>query len=278
VLKRFVRTIVPREVRNWLRSPTKSAEWLWDTVQFHLGVTESLTVLPGWALICHPLAYKIIHRDQILDKEQAQEFENFVSYCRREMVLFDIGAHFGVFSLAAAHLGGRAIAVDPSRTGTRMIETLATLNRLKGKIQIVQVAVTDTSKTMGMLSSGVFSDGYLKVARNRPKAELTQCQAITVDQMSDQFGPPTHIKVDVEGHEAAVLRGAKNTLGNFSPLLFLELHNEMVISDGGDPTSVLEELAGYGYEVFALNREPLARDVILAKPLIRVVAIRGHVE
>jgi len=278
VLKRFVRTIVPREVRNWLRSPTKSAEWLWDTVQFHLGVTESVTVLPGWALICHPLAYKIIHRDQILDKEQAQEFENFVSYCRRDMVLFDIGAHFGVFSLAAAHLGGRAIAVDPSRTGTRMIETLATLNRLKGKIQVVQVAVTDTSKTMGMLSSGVFSDGYLKVARNRPKAELTQCQAITVDQMSDQFGPPTHIKVDVEGHEAAVLRGAKNTLGNFSPLLFLELHNEMVISDGGDPTSVLEELAGYGYEVFAFDREPLARDVILAKPLIRVVAMRGHVE
>jgi len=278
VLKRFVRTIVPREVRNWLRSPTKSAEWLWDTVQFHLGVTESVTVLPGWALICHPLAYKIIHRDQILDKEQAQEFENFVSYCRRDMVLFDIGAHFGVFSLAAAHLGGRAIAVDPSRTGTQMIETLATLNRLKGKIQVVQVAVTDTSKTMGMLSSGVFSDGYLKVARNRPKAELTQCQAITVDQMSDQFGPPTHIKVDVEGHEAAVLRGAKNTLGNFSPLLFLELHNEMVISDGGDPTSVLEELAGYGYEVFAFDREPLARDVILAKPLIRVVAMRGHVE
>ena len=278
MLKRFVRTIVPREVRNWLRSPTKSAEWLWDTVQFHLGVTESVTVLPGWALICHPLAYKIIHRDQILDKEQAQEFENFVSYCRRDMVLFDIGAHFGVFSLAAAHLGGRAIAVDPSRTGTRMIETLATLNRLKGKIQVVQVAVTDTSKTMGMLSSGVFSDGYLKVARNRPKAELTQCQAITVDQMSDQFGPPTHIKVDVEGHEAAVLRGAKNTLGNFSPLLFLELHNEMVISDGGDPTSVLEELAGYGYEVFAFDREPLARDVILAKPLIRVVAMRGHVE
>ena len=278
MLKRFVRTIVPREVRNWLRSPTKSAEWLWDTVQFHLGVTESVTVLPGWALICHPLAYKIIHRDQILDKEQAQEFENFASYCRRDMVLFDIGAHFGVFSLAAAHLGGRAIAVDPSRTGTRMIETLATLNRLKGKIQVVQVAVTDTSKTMGMLSSGVFSDGYLKVARNRPKAELTQCQAITVDQMSDQFGPPTHIKVDVEGHEAAVLRGAKNTLGNFSPLLFLELHNEMVISDGGDPTSVLEELAGYGYEVFAFDREPLARDVILAKPLIRVVAMRGHVE
>lgn len=192
------------------------------------------------------------------------------------MVLFDIGAHYGVFSLASAHFGGRAIAVDPSRIGTRMIETLATLNGLKDNIKIMQMAVSDSCRPMEMLSAGVFSDGYLKVVRNRPKAELTQCQAITVDQMADQFGLPTHIKVDVEGHEAAVLRGAKNTLTHSSPLLFLELHNEMIISLGGNPNSVLEELAGYGFDVLTINREPLSREAILAKPIIRVLAMRDY--
>ena len=99
-------------------------------------------------------------------------------------------------------------------------------------------------------------------------------QAVTIDQMALEFGTPTHLKIDVEGHEAAVLRGGRSTLQRFSPLLFLELHNEMVVSAGENPYVTLNELTQLGYDTFALSGEAIDADAILARPIIRIVAKR----
>jgi FkbM family methyltransferase len=274
LLKSVIRAAIPRPMRNWLRSPSKSAAWLWDFATFSLGVTKTLALLPDWSIVCHPHAYKVIYQAQVADPEQAEEFQNFLSHCARKMFLFDIGAHFGVFSLAAAHFGGRAIALDPSPIATRMIATEAALNKCTQDIQIVQAAASDAVGAMDMLSSGVFSDGYFQVANGRSASELEQTQAITVDQLTLQHGAPTHLKIDVEGHEAAVLRGARTTLSQSSPLLFLELHNEIVSREGGNPNSALDEIARLGYSTFALNGDPAGRASILEKPIVRIFAAR----
>lgn len=270
VLKSAVRAIVPRELRNWLRSPSKSAEWLWDSVRFRLGGMRRLELADGWNVVCHPHTYKVFARDQIADPEQSLEFRNFVSNCSPGMFLFDVGAHFGVFSLAAAHFGGRAIAVDPSPMATRMIAVQAKLNHCVDQIRILQATVTEHSGTGAMLNSGVFSDGYFKAARGRN--DLTPTRAITIDEIAAEFGGPTHIKMDVEGHEAQALCGASVTLRQFSPVLFLELHNEMIISEGGDPNSALNKLDELRYRTFGLDGEEICKSDILKKPIIRIVA------
>jgi FkbM family methyltransferase len=275
-IKSVMRATVPRPVRNWLRSPSKSAAWLWDSFTFSLGATKTLGLLPDWSIVCHPHAYKVFYEAQILDHEQAEEFRNFLSHCSCKMFLFDVGAHFGVFSLAAAHFGGRSIALDPSPTATRMIAIEAALNNCTPDIHVMQAAASDTSGAMGMLSSGVFSDGYFQVAKWRSSSDLSRTQAITVDDLTLQHRPPTHLKIDVEGHEAAVLRGARTTLSQFSPLLFLELHNEIVTRDGGDPNSALDELAQLDYATFALDGDPVGRASLLSKPIVRIVAARNR--
>jgi FkbM family methyltransferase len=226
-------------------------------------------------MVCHPHAHKVVYEAQIVDPEQREEFRHFVSHCTSKMFLYDIVAHFGVFSVVAAHFGGKAVAVDPSPTATRMIATEALLNRCTDRIQILQAAVSDVNGALNMLSSGVYSAGYFKVAKGRSRRDLTQTQSFTIDQMVYHFGAPSHIKIDVEGHEAAVLRGATNTLTRYSPLLFLELHNEMVISEGGDPRFPLDELARLGYATFALNGESISREAILSRSIIRIKASKG---
>lgn len=273
-LLKSVRATVPRPLRNWLRSPSRSAKWLWDATRFYLGITETLQFSPNWTLTCHPYAYRVAYQAQIADPEQSEEFDNFLLQCSDRMFLLDIGAHFGVFSLAAAHFGGKAIAVDPSPIATRMIARQAALNGLAKRIRIIKAAVSDESGVVSLLSSGVFSDGYFKVAQGRTRCELTRTQAITIDQLVSQHGSPTHIKIDVEGQEAAVLRGGRKTLAEFSPILFLELHNEMVTAEGGDPNLALNELTELGYETFAPKGNSLARDAILQRPIIRIVAAR----
>ena len=271
-LKNAVRRVVPRAARNWLRSPSKSIEWLWDAARFSLGNTDSLEILPGSYLVCHPRAYKIYRRDQVDDPEQCAEFRCFVSYCSGNMLLYDIGAHFGVFSIAAAQFGGRAIAVDPSPEAVEMIGIERALNNCADRVAVIQAAVSESNGAINMLSSGVFSNGYFKVASQRPKSELTPVLALTIDQMTLQFGPPTHIKVDVEGHEGAVLRGARTTLRQFSPILFLELHNEMVNFAGGNPCDVLDELTALDYNTFGPDGHGIDTRTILAKPIVRIVA------
>lgn len=265
---------MPRVARNWLRSPTKSAEWLWDSGRFLFGVTESLEISPSLTIACHPSAYKIFRRDQVDDPDQSAEFRTFISYCSNTMVLYDIGAHFGIFSLAAAGFGGRAIAVDASPAAAHMTGIQANLNKCDDRVQILQAAVSDANSAIDMLNSGVFSDGYFKATSQPAKSELTQVRAITIDQMALQFGPPTHIKIDVEGHEAAVLRGARSTLSRLSPILFLELHNEMVAAAGDNPRFALSELSQLRYDTFTAGGDAIGINAILAQPIIRIVAKR----
>jgi len=274
LLKSVIRATVPRSLRNWLRSPSRSMLWLWDASRFYLGTTETFHFPPNRTLVCHPHAFRVAFQAQVADPEQSEEFENFLLKCSDRMFLLDIGAHFGVFSLAAAHFGGKAVAVDPSPIATRMIARQSALNGLTDRIHIVQAAVSDESGAVGMLSSGVFSDGYFKITQGRAKSELTRTQATTIDQLVRRHGVPTHIKIDVEGHEAAVLRGGRETLDQFAPILFLELHNEMIMAEGGNPNLALDELAQLGYETVALGGNSLRRDAILQRPIIRIAAAR----
>ena len=269
--EKIIKTIVPRPARNWLRSPSKSIEWLWDSLCFSVGATRELTLLPGWPLICHPRVYKTFLRCQLTDPEESAEFNNFVSYCDRSMCLFDIGASYGAFSFVAAHFGGTSVAVDPSPIAARLIGLQTRLNGYDKHIRIVEACVSDTVGETKMLSSGVFSDGYFRMARGRSSSELTKTRAVTIDQLADQFGPPTHIKIDVEGYEAAVLRGARRTLSHVAPLLFLELHNEMIRSEGDNPSCVLDDLDEMRYEMFSVGGIRIERSAILQMPICRLV-------
>jgi FkbM family methyltransferase len=250
-------------------------EWIWDSLCFSVGATNKLTLLPDWNLICHPRVYKTLLHSQAVDPEQREEFRNFVRFCNSSMHLFDIGASYGVFSFAAAHFGGTAIAVEPSPIATRFIKLQSQLNGFDERLRIVQACAGDTVGEVEMLSSGVFSDGYFRIAPGRSSRELTKTRAVTIDHLAEEFGHPTHIKIDVEGYERAVIRGAKRTLTGPAPLLFLELHNQMIRADGEDPARVLNDLAEMKYEELSIDGAPTERGTILEMPICRLVAERS---
>jgi FkbM family methyltransferase len=274
ILKTAARTAVPRPLRNWMRSPRRSMEWISDAVRFSCGSVETMSLGSGRQLLCHPHAYKVATRAQVADPEQRSEFESFLARCHPDMLLFDIGAHFGIFALAAALWGGKSVAIDASAIATKMIARQVKLNRLQDRVRIVQKVVSDHAGSIGMLSSGVFSDGYVKVAADRKKNDLTRTEATTLDELTNEFGAPTHVKIDVEGHERAVLQGGKSTLREHAPVIFLEVHNEMIRAEGGEPGTVLEILYGENYRIFSTAGEELKPASILELGIIRVVATR----
>jgi len=57
-----------------------------------------------------------------------------------------------------------------------------------------------------------------------------------------------------------------------APIVFIELHNEIVTKNGGDPNAALDELAALGYVVLDLEGEPITSEVIFKKAITRVIA------
>ena len=277
--KRLARLLIPREVRNWLRSPTGSMGWAWAQAKYFAGAKQVVQIRPGWSLICHPAAYRFAYAAQINDPDQVAEFDSFIQAITPGAVLFDIGAHFGLFSLATLHYGGptaNAVAVDPSPIAVEFIKKQAKLNGLSDRLHVLQAAAGDRAGWQAMVSVGILSSGYfVRPSSEHTNSELTLTPTVTLDQLVEDFKvSPSHVKVDVEGYELAVIEGSVKLLSKNAPVLFIELHNEIVRQNGGSPDEILRLLKTLRYEIFATNGNRLDDQAVLDRPLIRIVAKR----
>ncbi len=279
--KGLARACTPRSLRNWLRAPARSAEWCWNEAKHLTGMGRAIEMRSGWRLRSHPSAYGFAYFAQDTDPDQISEFDSFIASCRAGMVLFDIGAHFGLFSLAALHYGGdaaKAVAVDPSPTATRMLKIQARLNRVEERLTVVRSAVGERVGWQPMVSTGVNGAGYFVAPGDHSGAEVVRTRSTTLDRLAEDLRlRPTHLKIDVEGYESAVLSGGRQLLAPpAAPLLFLELHNEMVRGRGGDPSETLSLLKVFGYTNFSPCGTRLSDDDILSRPLLRIVGKKAE--
>ncbi len=278
LLKDWGRRAVPRSVRNWVRAPGKALRWGWGELQYVVGRRQVREIRPGWRVVCHPLAYGQAYHAQQDDPDQIAEFDSFVAHCTAGMVLFDVGAHFGLFSLAAVHYGGpaaRVLAVDASPVAVRMTRIQAALNGASDRVRACQACVCDQTGSQDMVAVGVLADGYFVApAPHHTARDATSVPATTLDRLAEESAlRPTHVKIDVEGYEASVLKGGVRLLsGPDRPVLFLELHHQLIRDRGQDPLHPWTLLEEMGYEVSGSDGRPIDRDAALARPLVRVVA------
>ena len=274
--KRIARALSPRLVRNWLRAPKRSAAWVWSELKFYAGVVEIHQLRPGWFVRCHPAAYPFGYWFQEWDPSQVAELDAFIASCSPGMILYDVGAHFGVFSLAALHYGGpeaRAVAVDPSPSAQRMLRLQSRLNRAAERLSLIQAAASDSGASLDLVSAGPYGHGYFTLPLDHSGGELSRVPAYSLDWLAERLRlMPTHVKIDVEGQELAVLQGAKRLLATSRPIVFLELHTGLIREHGGDPRAPLALLRDLGYRCFSHEGQPMDEESLLASWLTRFVA------
>jgi FkbM family methyltransferase len=164
-------------------------------------------------------------------------------HLRNGETLYDIGANVGAYSLVAAKAvpGARVVAFEPAFPAFSVLCENIVLNGLHDRITPLPVALGDaTALRTFRYSSLKPSDA----GHNAPRASAyTQpVAAYRLDDLVRQFELPwpTHIKLDVDGFEVAVLEGATDTLA--AP----ELRTLMVeIAVGDDAVVSLLESRGF---------------------------------
>ena len=275
----MLRALVPRSARNWLRDPRRTFQWAIDHARFAFGRIEPVEIRPGWILRAHPLAARCAYMPLVTDPEQCVELDTFLVRCRPGMRLLDVGAHFGVFSFAALHYGGpgaRAVAVEPSSSATKMLALQAELNSCSDRLAVIEACAGAVEGERGMLDTGIIGAGYFVAAdSNRRSGDLSRVRAVVVDALCGELAfHPTHLKIDVEGEELDVLRGASALLaGQAPPTIFLELHNAILREKGREPGEVLEWLGRAGYAVEDVLTGPVTT-ATLTRAVSRLVASR----
>jgi FkbM family methyltransferase len=207
----FARTRALRGLRVWTR---------------HLGFKVSMT-LEGLADLS-PGVFSPAY-------ESAEK--ELVSRIKPEVAI-DVGAHLGSFTLLLAKYARFVVAVEPDPRAVGMLASNISANRLSNVIVFPYACSSSDGRELNLkLGRGGRS------SRVQSSSGDVTVKTITVDTMVEALGleEVSFLKVDVEGHELEVLRGAQNTLRKYRPILLVELWPE----NARDVEELLQKL-GYG--------------------------------
>lgn len=143
-------------------------------------------------------------------------------------VFFDIGANIGFFSLIAAKrvaAEGNVYSFEPIPSNVALIRRNAELNSLR-TIRVFSEAVGSKSGRAELVVTKHIGGAALASVELPPDARSRMTvDIVTVDDAVTRHGlrPPTLMKIDVEGAEIDVLRGAIGTLRAHKPKLIYEI-------------------------------------------------------
>jgi Methyltransferase FkbM domain len=111
------------------------------------------------------------------------------------------------------------------------------------------VAAGACADTVSAVTVGPYAQFFTMLGTGR--GDGASVPQVSVDQLVVEDGRnPTHLKIDVEGYELAVIEGARQTLQRSHPIVFVEVHNDILQSRGTDPAEVLRALRRDGYHWF----------------------------
>lgn len=207
------------------------------------------------------------------DPASADEMRQFRDLISTHSLFFDVGSHFGLFATVFA-LGGQekqAVAFEPVPASSNVIREHARLNELQGRILVREVALGDRG---GEMHGSLDPAGFAHFGRTAERGLNTAFEMSTIDAEVDRLGrSPDLLKIDVEGYEAEVLAGASGLLAH-RPLLFLELHLDLLERRRIPPADVLDRLQASGYRRFSVAGRPISTARILdsTSDVVRIVA------
>ena len=141
-------------------------------------------------------------------------------------VCFDGGANFGFYSLLALALVGQSGSVHSFEPAAVAFAFLEKNLRCFENARLVQAAVSDSDGSCRFTDLSVIAGGFNRVDSagvEASKGQSIQVRCLRLDTYCDQAGiAPDVIKLDVEGHELAALRGLERTIAEAQPCIIVE--------------------------------------------------------
>jgi FkbM family methyltransferase len=160
---------------------------------------------------------------------------------RPGMTAIDVGANVGIFTLAMAQLvgiSGHVHAFEPDATNLALLKENLAINGLRDRIDVSHVALSDEAGFIRFESTRDAASSHVSAIGNEvPTLRLDDYPVSRLDL----------VKIDVEGMECKVLRGARRTLTRFRPVLLVECAQRHLTRAGSSVAELEKTLDELGY-------------------------------
>jgi len=223
----------------------------------------SLTTQDGITMICDPLDHRSIPLEIMnFNDYELSELRMIQALLNPKSVVIDIGANTGWYSLSLSkHIPkGRIVAFEPLPEIYSLLKRNIELNHCKN-IRALNIGLAEKKGACEFYyNPKVTGATSLRDLNPEAKAKKVTCKVETLDSMMRRL--PSHIdliKIDVEGAELLVIKGALALLRATTPVLFLEMLRKWSAKFSYHPNDIIALLGSIGYRCYCVKHGRLAK-------------------
>ena len=225
---------------------------LLDLITFGKGIP---VVINGFKVRLPARYYKYFPKNY-----EADNFSFFKKHCTPGMTTLDIGAHFGLFAVFFQKTtGGKVYAFEPTKSTLEVLKNTVAINGCIDKVHIVEMAVDKGSGSANFFINenvGGRGNTLVKDAKLGMTSSSYEVKVTSIDIFVKEAGISVDcIKIDAEGAELGVLKGAVETMSKKKPIILLSIHPEPIQSRGDSITEIWDLLQQFNYKVLYEGKE-----------------------
>jgi len=183
----------------------------------------------------------------------------FIHHLQPGALVIDAGANFGHYALVASKFvgsAGRVIAFEPNTETFQLLQSNITMLAYQNVIA-VQAGLSDDNGEMNLSIDSSNPGGHSFTKDNVRRTERDETTSVyCLDQYlsGNQIAPPVKlIKIDVQGFEVKVIRGAIQTIQRDHPVVFCEVTPKATQNSGDDFVEILKFFKDADYTVQLIN-------------------------
>jgi FkbM family methyltransferase len=190
---------------------------------------HKLRYLPG----TRPVRLKYVNSPDVTVRNDVMQINFFLDNVKSGDFVLDIGGHFGQYAVLLGLLvsdSGRVISFEPDPKAREILRANLQLNTLGDRVEMESLALFDQEGEHKFFSRGADSMSSLArsgLGKNASSRDVVEHTVVTVrldDYLAKRdLGLPSWIKLDTEGAEINILKGASETLKSGS-IIVCELH------------------------------------------------------
>jgi FkbM family methyltransferase len=178
------------------------------------------------------------------------EMEFWRGWLKPGMTVIDVGANAGVYTFSAATRvgsGGKVIAIEPFPACVSYLKETCRVNEFDW-VKVYGAAASDRAGQIRLSVCGAseLNEVIAEDVAVEP-GQAVEVACLTLDSLIDteQLTAVDFLKLDAEGHEINVLRGAQRLLAEFSPVILYE----NIAGAQGSNVEVAQFLIEHGYQL-----------------------------
>lgn len=186
-------------------------------------------------------------------------FEECVNEASQSKVFFDVGGHIGLYSIPIAKLqndNGVVHTFEPASHNYKMLKKHVALNSLKNVSlnNVLVGAEANDNVAFKEDSTGINPMNSLADVDKTEGNDIISKKMIKLDEYCKENQIyPNVMKIDVEGAEVQVLKGAMEVIKKSSPTIYLSLHPKHIVSLGDSMSDITDILNEVGYKCTTID-------------------------